>query len=460
MALVLRTVVHAFDAFAMETEKRTDGIKIKPEKYEGKERVLYFLLFCFFLSLYAPYIDWLYNAVMWLLFVYCFTLNRLDEKKTILLQRPDILLMVLFFLLNCISAFFSANQIFGLRTVGIRLNLLIFPIALGTISISQSLRTQIIRAFVNITAVAVLGCILFGLTRSIIRNDWSLIYNDNLSEVVNMQSVYLAQLVNLAFFAFVWLVTTGRMHVAKRNLILFPFLFFTANYLLASRTAIFILYGGLMMTTIYWSVKRKKILWAIGVMAGVAILLCGMILLFPKTLNRFRELEYRKYDYHNMAVESHFNAPVTAGQWNGATVRIAIWHSAWLVIRQHMIAGTGVGDKMDKLKQAYESKGFRFGIEKNRNTHNTYLDVWMSMGLIGLVLFLSAYFIIPLQRCIRHKDFLGAVWILCFLISLMFENYSDRTLGNTILAFFISFIAASRSPTYAKRPGYHPGTSV
>jgi O-antigen ligase len=168
--------------------------------------------------------------------------------------------------------------------------------------------------------------------------------------------------------------------------------------------------------------------------------------LFPKTLNRFKELTYTKFNYSSTARESHFNMALTPDQWNGANLRIAVWGCAWTVAQNHMLLGTGLGDKMAMLKKQYAQKGFVFGINTNRNVHNSYLDVWMSLGLIGLLIFLMGFFILPYVLCIKTGDWYGMLVITCLGISIITETYIDRTIGNTILSFFLSFIACYKKP--------------
>ena len=101
---------------------------------------------------------------------------------------------------------------------------------------------------------------------------------------------------------------------------------------------------------------------------------------------------------------------------------------------------------MDELKKQYAAKGFIFGIQTNRSVHNTYLDVWMSLGLIGLLIFLAGCFVLPSIACAKLADWYGLLIITCFFISIFTETYLDRTVGNTIFSFFLSFIACYKKP--------------
>ncbi len=83
-----------------------------------------------------------------------------------------------------------------------------------------------------------------------------------------------------------------------------------------------------------------------------------------------------------------------------------------------MVFGTGLGDKMDELKKEYAKKEFAFGINTNRNTHNNYIDVWMSLGLIGLIIFIIGFFILPIFKCFSNNDWYGLIILISFMLSL------------------------------------------
>jgi O-antigen ligase len=172
--------------------------------------------------------------------------------------------------------------------------------------------------------------------------------------------------------------------------------------------------------------------------------------LFPKTLNRFRELGYSTFNYTSTARESHFNSELTASQWNGANIRLAIWESSAPVIRRHWLRGVGIGDKMDSLLAQYKAVGFDFGVKSRRNMHNTYLDLLFTMGVIGLVLFLIAFAFYPLAQAWKYQDGWIAAVVICFLFALFPETYLDRTVGNTWLSFFAALIVA-RTAAYKEQ---------
>jgi len=413
--------------------------------FNRKEKTFYYLCLLFFFAVYAPGISWLYNVCMWLLFVYGFLFNTPAEKWNILKMRPSMMVIILFFLFNCVSALLSDNLKEGISWVGIRISLLIFPLALGTISISPQLKDRIILGFVAATGCAAVLCLVYALVRTLNTGDWSLLYNDNLSDITHLQSIYFAMLINIALLGLGYL-TIKKSPLISRDAWWLLVVFLPVHFLLASRIAIIFLYSFVFIFSCYTMLYRKK--WWQGFALAGGLLATGLLLLllFPKTINRFKEIEYTHFDFNSHAKESHYNAALTPEQWNGANIRIAVWQCAWAVTRNHPLFGTGLGDKMDELKKAYAEKGFYFGIQNNRNVHNTYLDVWMSLGIIGLLLFLTGFFVLPVVTCIKTRDWYGLLVLACFFMSLITETYLDRTVGNTMLAFFISFITGYKQP--------------
>ena len=160
----------------------------------------------------------------------------------------------------------------------------------------------------------------------------------------------------------------------------------------------------------------------------------------PQTFNRFKELTYTKFDYQNMGAESHYNMEVTAEQWNGANFRLAAWRCGWELFKENPIMGVGIGDKYDALIKKYDEKDFQFAIKTKKNVHNNYLDILYSMGIIGLVVFLIAWIILPVVYAKQNQDYLTILIIFTFATAWITEIYFDRSLGGMLTGFFISFL--------------------
>ena len=312
----------------------------------AKDKILYLLCLIFFFAIYVPGVSWLYNVCMWLLFAYSLFINTAAEKWAVLKMRPSMVVIILFFLFNCCSALFSHNIKEGVSWVGIRISLLVFPLAFGTITISSQLKDRIILAFVTATGCAAAFCLLHAAVRVWNTQDWSLMYNDNLSDIVNLQSIYFAMLINIALLGVAYLYFKGSALV-NRHIWWVLFIFLPVHFLLASRIAIIFLYGLIFVFSLYMILFRKKWLQGIAIAGGMLLVALTLLFFFPKTINRFKEIAYTQFNYSSTAKESHYNMALTPDQWNGANIRIAVWECAWTLLHRHPLLGTGLGDKMD-----------------------------------------------------------------------------------------------------------------
>ncbi len=108
------------------------------------------------------------------------------------------------------------------------------------------------------------------------------------------------------------------------------------------------------------------------------------------------------------------------------------------------LMGVPLGDKQDKLVEIYRQQGFSYAVESRRNLHNTYLDVLTNLGIIGLVVFLLGYIVLPLVGSARAKDGLGLFIILSFVVAMVPETWLDRSMGCIMLSFFFSLVSAWR----------------
>ena len=75
--------------------------------------------------------------------------------------------------------------------------------------------------------------------------------------------------------------------------------------------------------------------------------------------------------------------------------------------------------------------------------HNNYLDILFSVGLFGLVLFLSGWFLLPLAFALKRRDYLTAIMLLSFAAALVTEVYLSRTFGAMMLGFFVPFLSGA-----------------
>jgi O-antigen ligase len=174
-------------------------------------------------------------------------------------------------------------------------------------------------------------------------------------------------------------------------------------------------------------------------------------------MNRMRQLEYLHFDYHSRGMESHYNMPVDSTQWNGANFRLAVWNCGWSVARRHLATGVPLGDKQAALMEEYRSRDFMFAYNKHRNLHSTWLDVLVNTGIVGGIVFLLGFLVMPAWAAIRTADWLALLIVGAFAMALSTESWIDGSFGTVLLAFWLSLVSAWQTPAAVPKAPRHRG---
>ncbi|HVS95672.1 MAG TPA: O-antigen ligase family protein [Puia sp.] len=408
----------------------------------AKENIFATLLGVFFISLYLPDMPVVTNILIAGLFVYCFFFNPVGARRFHLAHRPALLLMLLFFAVQIVSAALSTDRHEALAMLIKRSPLAIFPLSIGSVLIRDALRKRMLVLYAVITTLAALFCLAWSVCRSIRLHDMQWLYDDSLTVVIDRQSSYVAWMVTIALFCYAEILAArgvGRNSTRAVYTAMAFLLFF--HYLLASRASLLFL----CLVAICYTIYRPRVLSRV---AAGAILYATVAVAFPKTLHRFKELQYTDYNFQNRGVESHYNMPVTPDQWNGANTRLAIWNCGLAVARRHWLTGVPLGDKEAALMAEFRARGFAFAYESKhkRDPHNTYLDVLINTGVPGLVLFIAAFVVLPLLATAKRRDVLGVAVVVLIATGMFSETWIDRQLGCLLVGFWLSVIAAFYSP--------------
>ncbi|MCQ2252526.1 MAG: O-antigen ligase family protein [Bacteroidales bacterium] len=114
--------------------------------------------------------------------------------------------------------------------------------------------------------------------------------------------------------------------------------------------------------------------------------------------------------------------------YKGIDVRLDIWIEACQVIKKYPIWGTGIGDGDNALMGQYLIDGCSELYENEYVTHNQFLDVQMTRGIMGTITLL-ALFIIPFAAAIRRRDFVLMTLVIIMAVNCIFENMLNRSGG-------------------------------
>lgn len=414
-------------------------------RMSSKEKVLLVLSQLFFAAVLIQYNDTLTGIIAGLYMLSCILFISFKEKWGLIKKRKPILWMVIFFLWVFISIFTSKDQHEGFRYLDPRLPTLYFPITLGLVQVGKELKERMLLSIAVIVTLYCAACMIWGINNYLETKNTAFLYNDALTVMTDQQSAYVSLLVNFSIYIFSWFLffKNYRYKILLSVGILF---LFGMSYMLGGRNMMVMLYLSVFIFLIYYAMKRRKYIESAAIVLAILI---GSLLVFkfvPSTLNRFKDIVYTKFQYNSRATESHYSMETTADQWNGANFRLAAWQCGWELFKEYPIAGTGLGDKKTKLMEKYKEKDFIVGYTTKRNVHNNYLDLLLANGIIGLLLFLIAWYILPIREMILAKDYLSILMMITFAAAMVTEVYLDRSFGGMIFGYFVPLLLIDKNP--------------
>lgn len=405
-----------------------------------KQKLLFASILVFLCSLLFPQFKIFNIAALSFLLISALIYNSFNEKLQLLKSRNYLWWMFAFFVCVVISAILSDNSKTAFRYVDPRLPLIFFPLSIGLVRLDKPFRDKILLGIGVVITIASVICLVYGIYRTMHFNDTAYLYNDALTKITRQQSIYISLLVNCTIYIFAYFIFYKPGFKYKGLLVVAILFLFFFSFLLASRNLMLVLYATTLGFGFYYVFKQKKYLEGATMIMGLAIGIFLVFKFFPKTINRFKELTFTQFNYQQDGQESHYNVDITADQWNGANTRLAIWQCGWELFKQNPLFGVHLGDKKVKLLEVYRQKNFEFGIRTQKNLHNNYLDILVSMGIIGLLLFLVSWILLPLRAAWQSKDGLAFLIMLTFALAMITEIYFDRSLGGMLFGFFIPFL--------------------
>ncbi|NCU04785.1 MAG: O-antigen ligase family protein [Chitinophagaceae bacterium] len=418
----------------------TEGRNFKPA-----DKIFYFLVLIFFAGLFIARAPIVPSIIMGALVILSFTSNSIKAKILLLKKRPYILLIILYYLLHIVSILWSDDKQEAASQLSIRLPLLLLPLAIGTMVISNEMRDRIIYAIVLITTVVALISLGLSFAKYAETGSTGYLYNDSLTVHFRLQSIYVAMLVNISIVGAVYLLAKRSATVDSPGLLYVAVsVLFGFHFLLASRSAMILLYGGLFIYAVYYIFKKRKYLEGATLVLGMLIGAFMLFKFFPKTVQRFKELTMFNYKYESKAAESHYDMKLEKEQWNGANTRLALWSCGWEVAKHNLFKGVGIGDRVLAVNEVYKERNFSMAIETKKNAHNSYLDALLTFGIAGLLMYVLSFVVLPFADVFKRADMFHAFVVTAFVVSMIFEVYLGRSIGCILTGFFYSFIAATK----------------
>ena len=149
------------------------------------------------------------------------------------------------------------------------------------------------------------------------------------------------------------------------------------------------------------------------------------------------------------------NGPLALAYFGRSTTlsrRTEIWRAVWSFISAHMLLGYGFSSFWAGMQGESALVAARLGFVA-RHAHNGFLDLWLELGIVGLLIFAVGYFQAVRQGVLlvrsTHNRF--ACWpLLYFTFMLLYDLVEGPILRQNNL-YWALYVAATVSATQAAR---------
>lgn len=124
--------------------------------------------------------------------------------------------------------------------------------------------------------------------------------------------------------------------------------------------------------------------------------------------------------------------------------KLELWRNSLLVIKDNLLIGVGTGDAPLELKKQLEKTNSELA-DTNMRTHNQYLSIVFSYGLIGFVIWLFFLFYPALKEKLFKNPYY-VIFLLIMLISFLSEDTLDNQAGIMMFCCWNYFFTSKQLP--------------
>jgi O-antigen ligase len=186
---------------------------------------------------------------------------------------------------------------------------------------------------------------------------------------------------------------------------IFNFLFFTSIsvnlFLIGGRTG-YILYFLLILAIIITMIKKKVTIK--NILIGLTIPLFVTFFMYQVGGLFQKRVDHSLNAFYSLKTTENF-AETADGSFNNKFLKAT---ASIELISKHFLFGVGTGDQLSELRS--NPKNIDNPIQKYRDVHNQYLDMWMQFGLIGFSFYIYLlYTIVKLKVDNEEKNILKTI---------------------------------------------------
>ena len=332
-----------------------------------------------------------------------------------------------YFILEVIGLGYTEKEDFrnGMFNIEKHFGMMAIPLIFYNFKIEARFRDRLFSAFIVSCFIATVICLVANMYLSLSTQDtlfdpW-LFSHARLSGQIEMHPVYMAMYLALSILIMLHHLQENYalLSIAKKTTIIFlTFFFLGMILLLGARTTTAILMLIIVIGVVRLAITRKTYK-PLMVLAFIPLIFAGVLFLNPHIQNRFFDVSASSYDHSS---------------YGGLFARTKIWEPGIEVIKENFWFGVGTGDDQAELDKMFVKYNYPEAV-RVFNTHDQYLQTLISIGFIGLLVFLLLLYL-QFKAAFTGKDRLYLYFLILFVAGCVTESMLQRHQG---IVFFLLF---------------------
>jgi len=370
------------------------------------------------------------------LLVFSFILYKKSKKKNNYSFKKIFLISALFFiyLASSLYSLQAKEAVFKLSTMA---SLVAYPIIFGLLEsshfmISKKQRETIFKGFAFSTTIFCVTSFIYFWKQEFNFNE-TIIHYFNLIDIrlgiFSIHPIYLAIYIGISILMIIYLIQNSHYLFLKITYVVLGLLLIVILIMLMRKgPIIYLLIPFYLLLANYVKIKKTIIIVLVTL---IAIIFSVKIIPKYQNENRFEELT---------------SNTINENPESSISIRYRIYQCVFEKIIEHPFLGYGLGSVKNHLDLCYIDKNIDLS-KKNYNSHNQFLSVVLTAGIIGLIIFLISIYKIY-RLLLQRKSVLGIAILTFFLFNFLTENVIEREHGVIIYSFLLSFFLFQKEESY------------
>lgn len=424
-------------------------IKMKKERIVQKNNLSYIGLILIAITFPLPFsisnIFIVLAVLLWLIegdFINKFI--RIKKQKTLWF-------IIGFYILHVFSLVYTENVSDGLFILEKKSVLLILPLIIASIALSESQIKNILYAFVLgnlLISIVLLSRVLFYF---FIVKDCSTCFYHEFTSAVDLHAIYFSLFLLFSIYIIIFnLRTLNKVFASTAIAILSTSLIFAASKTL--------LITFLVLLPLFLLLQYRKALATFNkkIWLGITISLCAcfisVIFLKPVKERFIDSFDTSSLKYLEIVGTNEQLTNDQKRELNGFTLRLLLAKLSLNKVFEDnaYFFGYGPADVSDQLNEVYLKHNMAPNWFFNYNTHNQYIEVFLELGIPGIIYLLSLL-TIGFYYAYIHRNYLLAFFILLISVSFLTEVVLNRNKGIVFFTFFYSLFVFSNTILFGKK---------